>query len=263
MDTISAGATIACAMELSQRGIRESSLEFGEPSGVMNALEMIGARKGEGDDLAEGSRHLAAACEAPEYAMQVKGMELPGYDPRGAQGQGLAYATSSRGGCHLRGGYLIAREILGIPKKVHGRIVLGKGGHVARAQDFGAIADSLSACRFATFALSQEYWSRMVNAVTGWDISGEDLMGIGERIINLERILNIDRGIGPAEDTLPSRLLTEPLKEGPCTGEVVRLGEMLEEYYARRDWPEGIPSRKKRMELDLHENGRRVLGEAG
>ncbi|MEE8319575.1 MAG: aldehyde ferredoxin oxidoreductase family protein [bacterium] len=263
MDTISAGATIACAMELSERGIRESSLEFGEPSGVMDALEKISARKGEGDELAEGSRHLAAACEAPEYAMQVKGMELPGYDPRGAQGQGLAYATSNRGGCHLRGGYLIAREILGIPKKVHGHIVLGKGGHVARAQDFGAIADSLSACRFATFALSQEYWSRMVHAVTGWDISGEDLMGIGERIINLERILNIDRGVGPAEDTLPPRLLTEPLKEGPCAGEVVRLDEMLEEYYAHRGWPDGIPSGKKRMELDLYENGRRILGEAG
>lgn len=263
MDTISAGATIACAMELSQRGIRKSSLKFGDGQGVLNMLGKIAARTGEGDELAEGSRSLAAASGAPQFAMQVKGMELPGYDPRGAQGQGLAYATSSRGGCHLRGGYLIAREILGIPKKVAGRIVLGKGGHVARAQDFGAVADSLSACRFATFALAQEYWSRMVRAVTGWEISGEELMLAGERIINLERILNIDRGIGPEEDTLPPRFLTEPLAQGPCAGEVVRLPELLDEYYAHRSWDKGVPTRAKKKELGLDEDDRRILGQAG
>jgi len=178
-------------------------------------------------------------------------LELPGYDPRGVQGQGLAYATSSRGGCHLRGGYLIAREILGIPKKISGREVLGKGGHVARAQDFGAVADSLSSCRFATFALAQEYWSRMVSAVTGWEISGEELMLAGERIINLERILNVERGVGPELDSLPRRFLSEPLKEGACAGEVVRLDEMLDEYYARRGWTGGVPDREKIEELGL------------
>jgi aldehyde:ferredoxin oxidoreductase len=191
--------------------------------------------------------------------MQVKGMELPGYDPRGAQGQGLAYATSNRGGCHLRGGYLIAREILGIPKKVPGTQVLGKGGHVARAQDFGAVADSLSVCRFATFALAPEYWSRMLNAVTGWDMSGEDLIRAGERIINLERILNLGLGVGPEMDRLPTRFTREPLAGGACAGEVVHLEDLLAEYYAYRDWPGGVPSEGKRKELDLNEERGRVL----
>jgi aldehyde:ferredoxin oxidoreductase len=251
MDTISTGVTISCAMELAQRGLRNSALSFGDAGAVMEAINLIAVRSGEGDELAEGSRRLSEAVGGAQYAMQVKGMELPGYDPRGAQGQGLAYATSSRGGCHLRGGYLIAREILGIPKRVAGNVVLGKGGHVVRAQDFGAVADSLSVCRFATFALAPEYWSRMVNAVTGWEISGEDLVSAGERIVNLERILNIARGVEPALDTLPPRLTAEPLEDGPCRGEVVHLGEMLGEYYARRGWPDGVPSDKKRRELGL------------
>jgi aldehyde:ferredoxin oxidoreductase len=191
--------------------------------------------------------------------MQVKGMELPGYDPRGAQGQGLAYATSNRGGCHLRGGYLIAREILGIPKKVQGTQVLGKGGHVARAQDFGAVADSLSVCRFATFALAPEYWSRMVNAVTGWEVGGEDLIRTGERIITLERILNLEMGVGPETDSLPPRFTSEPLTEGACAGEVVHLDDLLTEYYAHRYWPGGVPSQIKRKELGLDEERRRIL----
>jgi aldehyde:ferredoxin oxidoreductase len=253
MDTISAGATIACAMEMAEKGIRPSGLQFGDHEGVLKAVEEIALRKGEGDELAEGSRVLAGMAGAEELAMQVKGMELPGYDPRGAQGQGLAYATSNRGGCHLRGGYLIAREILGIPKKVHGTVVLGKGGHVSRAQDFGAVADSLSACRFATFAVGPEYWSRMVNAITGLQLGGEELIRAGERIVNMERILNQQMGIGPDQDRLPSRFIDEPLPEGACEGEVVYLQELLEEYYAHRQWPDGVPSAGKRKELGLDE----------
>ena len=259
MDTISAGGTLACAMELAQRDIRPSSVRFGDAGSIMNALEDIAYRRGEGDELAEGSRVMARNAGAIQYAMQVKGMELPGYDPRGAQGQGLAYATSNRGGCHLRGGYLIAREILGIPKKVHPAQVLGKGGHVARAQDFGAVADSLSVCRFATFALAPEYWSRMVNAVIGWDVGGEDLIKAGERIVTLERILNLEMGVGPESDSLPPRFINEPLGEGACKGEVVHLEDLLTEFYAHRDWPGGIPSEIKRKELGLDEERRRVF----
>ncbi|MDF1534927.1 MAG: aldehyde ferredoxin oxidoreductase family protein [bacterium] len=253
MDTISAGATLACAMELAEDGLRPSKLRFGDDRAVYNALSDIAYRRGEGDELAEGSRTVAQNAGAPQYAMQVKGMELPGYDPRGAQGQGLAYATSNRGGCHLRGGYLIAREILGIPKKVSGSMVLGKGGHVARAQDFGAVADSLSVCRFATFAVAPEYWSRMVNAVTGLQVGGEELIRSGERIVTLERILNQKMGIGPDRDILPPRFTQEPLTEGACAGEVVHLRELLGEYYAHRDWPGGVPSAGKRKELGLDE----------
>jgi len=259
MDTISAGGTLACAMELAQKNIRPSSVRFGEAGTIMKVLEDIAYRRGEGNDLAEGSLAVALKAGAPQYAMQVKGMELPGYDPRGVQGQGLAYATSSRGGCHLRGGYLIAREILGIPKKVHGTQVLGKGGHVARAQDFGAVADSLSVCRFATFALAPEYWSRMVSAVTGWEIGGEDLIRTGERIITLERILNLQMGIGPDADILPRRFTAEPLTEGACAGEVVHLDELLAEYYEHRDWPGGVPSGIRKKELGLDEERGRII----
>ena len=259
MDTISAGGTLACAMELAQRDIRPSSARFGDAGSVMKLLNDIAYRRGEGDELAEGSLAVARNAGAVQYAMQVKGMELPGYDPRGAQGQGLAYATSNRGGCHLRGGYLIAREILGIPKKVHGTQVLGKGGHVARAQDFGAVADSLSVCRFATFALAPEYWSRMLHAVTGWELGGEDLIRTGERIITLERILNLEMGVGPETDDLPPRFTNEPLTEGACIGEVVHLDDLLAEYYAHREWPGGIPSENKRKELGLDEERGRVL----
>jgi aldehyde:ferredoxin oxidoreductase len=259
MDTISAGGTLACAMELAQRDIRPSSVRFGDGGSIMKVLEDIAYRRGEGDELADGSRAVAREAGAEQYAMQVKGMELPGYDPRGAQGQGLAYATSNRGGCHLRGGYLIAREILGIPKKVQGTRVLGKGGHVARAQDFGAVADSLSVCRFATFALAPEYWSRMVNAVTGWEVGGEDLIRAGERVITLERILNLEMGVGPDADSLPPRFTDEPLTEGACAGEVVHLDDLLAEYYAHRHWPGGVPSGIKRKELGLDEERGRVL----
>lgn len=259
MDTISAGGTLACAMELAHLGLRPSSMRFGDSGPILKVLEDIAYRRGQGDELAEGSRTVARNAGAEEYSMQVKGMELPGYDPRGAQGQGLAYATSNRGGCHLRGGYLIAREILGIPKKVQGTQVLGKGGHVARAQDFGAVADSLSVCRFATFALAPEYWSRMVNAVTGWQWGGEDLIRAGERIINLERILNLGMGVGPESDRLPTRFTSEPLPEGACAGEVVHLEDLLAEYYAHRDWPAGVPSPGKRKELGLDEERGRVL----
>ncbi|MCJ7499843.1 aldehyde ferredoxin oxidoreductase family protein [bacterium] len=259
MDTISAGGSIACAMELAQRDIRPSSARFSDAGSVMKLLDDIAYRRGEGDELADGSLAVARNAGAVQYAMQVKGMELPGYDPRGAQGQGLAYATSNRGGCHLRGGYLIAREILGIPKKVHGTQVLGKGGHVARAQDFGAVADSLSVCRFATFALAPEYWSRMLHAVTGWELGGEDLIRTGERIITLERILNLEMGVGPDSDSLPPRFTNEPLTEGACTGEVVHLDDLLAEYYAHREWPGGIPSENKIKELGLDEERGRVL----
>jgi aldehyde:ferredoxin oxidoreductase len=262
MDTISTGATMACTMELKQRDLRSSTLSFGDAGSVHSMIDQIAHREGEGDELAEGSRSVAEKAGAGQFAMQVKGMELPGYDPRGAQGQGLAYATSNRGGCHLRGGYLVAREILGIPKKVAGGVVLGKGGHVAKAQDFGAIADSLSVCRFATFALAPEYWSRMVCAVTGWELCGEDLMKAGERIVTLERILNQDMGIEPGMDTLPPRFLQEPLPEGPCAGETVHLQDMLEEYYAHRNWPGGIPSGEKRKELGLDEERGKVIYQA-
>ncbi len=252
LDTISTGGTIACAMELQERGIADTGIRFGQKEELHEIIRKIAYREGIGDGLAEGSRRFAAGYGAKEFSMQVKGLELPGYDPRGAQGQGLGYATSNRGGCHLRGGYLVASEVLGAPRMVNRFVSVGKAGHVAQAQNFGAAADSLVVCRFATFALSETVLARLLSAVTGIEYEPEDLMRIGERIFNLERMYNIREGFGMADDDLPGRLKEEPVRSGPSEGSVVRLPEMIEEYYEFRQWDEkGIPTEAKLKSLHL------------
>lgn len=254
LDTISTGGTIACAMELQERGIADTGMKFGQKEHLHELIRQIARREGIGDKLAQGSRRFAAEFGAQEYSMQVKGLELPGYDPRGAQGQGLGYATSNRGGCHLRGGYLIAPEVLGAPRMVNRFASVGKAGHVAQAQNFGAAADSLVVCRFATFALSETVLARLLSAVTGIEYEPEDLMRAGERIFTLERMYNIREGFGRADDDLPARLKEEAVESGPSKGSVVRLSEMMDEYYEFRQWDEnGVPSKEKLKALGLEE----------
>jgi aldehyde:ferredoxin oxidoreductase len=183
--------------------------------------------------------------------MQVKSLELPAYDPRGLQGQGLSFATSNRGGCHLRA-YLVGPEVLGIPKMVDRYSTLDEPGLTINAQNLNAGVDSLVLCRFIQFSLSDEYFARMLQAVTGIPYKGMDLHRVGERIWNLERMYNLESGVEPGEDTLPPRLLREPIAEGPASGHVVRLGEMLPLYYRARGWDEsGRPEPRKLAELDL------------
>src|SRR5690606_15988913 len=117
MDTISCGSTIACAMELAERGLLDTDLRFGRADLLLQTVEDIGYRRDLGDELAEGSARLAAKYGAPELSMSVKGMEMPAYDPRGMQGQGLLFATSNRGGCHMRGN-MLGLEVLGLPKLI-------------------------------------------------------------------------------------------------------------------------------------------------
>ena len=181
--------------------------------------------------------------------MQVKGLELPAYDPRGMQGQGLGYATSNRGGCHLRGN-MLGFEVLGTPKLVDRSATSGKAGLLIVAQHLGAALDSLSLCKFSSFALSEEHYARLYSAVTGFDLSGQELLVCGERIWNLERLFNLREGFTGADDRLPTRLLEEPSAEG----EVVHLDQMLAEYYRFRGWtPEGVPRREKLARLGLVE----------
>lgn len=251
MDTISAGSTLGCCMELTELGLVEGGPRFGDAGAVLNLLEDIAYGRGLGRELARGSRLFAASRGAEEYAMQVKGLELPAYDPRGLQGQGLSFATSNRGGCHLRA-YLVGPEVLGIPKMVDRHSTPDKPGLVINAQNLNAGVDSLVLCRFIQFALSDEYFARMLEAVTGLPYKAMDLHRIGERIWNLERAYNLDAGIDPALDTLPPRLLREPAAEGPAQGQVVRLGEMLPLYYRARGWDEsGRPEPRKLAELGL------------
>jgi len=257
LDTISMGHVIGTAMELYEKGYikpeqtRGVDLKFGNVEAVVELTWRTAYRSGLGDDLAEGSKRLAEKYGAPELSMDVKGQELPAYDPRGAQGHGLGYATSNRGGCHLRA-YMISAEILGIPEKLDPLTTEGKAKWVITFQDLFATCDSLVLCKFVTFAFGAEEFADMLSAATGWNLTADDVMKIGERIYNLERAFNIREGFkGREEDTLPKRLLEEPMPEGPVKGYVVKLNEMLDEYYSLRGWKDGVPTKDKLRELGL------------
>lgn len=258
LDTISAGTTIAAAMELYEKGYIDKKelengpeLRFGSSEAIVYYTKAIAYRKGFGNQLAEGSYRLAESKGHPELSMSVKKQELPAYDPRGVQGHGLQYATSNRGGCHVRG-YMISPEILGVPEKLDPQELHGKPEWVKIFQDLTAVIDSVGLCLFSSFAFGADEYRDLVNAGGGYDFTTDELLKAGERIYNLERIFNLDAGISPEEDTLPKRLLEEPLPDGPQKGAVAHLDELLPEYYAVRGWTEeGILSEEKLKELNL------------
>ena len=257
LDGISAGATIAAAMELYERGylkkedIDGPELKFGNAEAIVAYTRKMGLREGFGDKLAEGSYRLTASYGHPELSMSVKKQELPAYDPRGAQGHGLEYATSNRGGCHVRG-YMISPEILGAPEKIDPQALEGKPTWVKTFQDLTAFIDASGLCLFSSFALGAEDYGAMVAAATGWDLDANAVLKAGERIWNLERLFNLREGFSKADDTLPQRLLTEPMPEGPNKGTVHKLGALLPEYYKVRGWDEnGVPTGEKKAELGL------------
>jgi aldehyde:ferredoxin oxidoreductase len=251
LDTISTGATISCAMELSQRGLLEEKIEFGDAEVLQPLIRKIATREGIGMDLAEGSARFARMQGAEEYAMAVKSLELPAYDTRGAMGQALAFATSNRGGCHLRG-YMVGWEVLGSPKMLPRFNLSGKTDILARIQNFSRVTDSLVTCKFLEYSVGYDHLARLLSAATGIDYSISSLQTIGERIWNLERLYNLREGIDGAYDTLPARFLKEPLEEGPSSGRVVDLDSLLEDYYRSRGWDdEGIPRLGKLEELGL------------
>lgn len=258
LDTISCGLTIACAMELYEKGlIKKDDLKggpamvFGSSEALIYYTKQTALKQGIGSRLAEGSMRLAQECGAPEYSMTVKGQELPAYDPRGVQGQGLSYATSNRGGCHVRG-YLIAPEVLGIPEKLDPQATQGKAQWVKVFQDLTAVIDSMGLCLFTSFALGAEDYLAILNGFTGFDYSLDEMMECGERIWNLERMLNMRFGMTSQSDTLPERLLKEPMPEGPQKGNTVRLEQMLPEYYSLRGWSEdGVPQKETLQRLGI------------
>lgn len=258
LDTISMGHVIGTAMELAQRGkipdgvFERPLLTWGNPEALVELTIRTAYRIGLGDDIAEGAKRLAEKYGAPEVAMVVRGQELPAYDPRGAKGHGLAYATSNRGGCHLRA-YMIAPEVLKVPKEVDRFATDGEKAKLVKVfQDGSAVEDSLVVCRFITFALWLEELAPALSAVTGWEYTADDLAKVGERIWNAERAFNaLSFGDGVEYDTLPRRLLEEPMPEGPAKGHVVELKPMLNEYYKARGWVDGRPTRAKLEELGL------------
>jgi aldehyde:ferredoxin oxidoreductase len=253
LDPISTGVTIGCAMELEEREIFKTGLTFGDAAGLLSAITQIARREGSGDVLAEGSRYLAGKCGFPQYSMQVKGLELPAYDPRGLQGMGLGFATSNKGGCHLQA-YMVGPEALGVPKMVDRLSTGGKAGLTITQQNINAAVDSLIICRYINLAVSEEYFARALSAATGIDYRPQDLHLIGERIWNLEKLYNLQAGVNSSFDTLPPRLLEEPIAKGPSAGRTVELKPMLVEYYRFRGWDtDGTPTPKKLQELGLGE----------
>lgn len=258
LDTISTGTTIAAAMELYEKGLitkedlgNGPELTWGNDQVAVEWTKRIGKAEGFGAKMAEGSYRLCESYGVPEISMSVKKQELSAYDPRGIQGQGLSYATSNRGGCHVRG-YMISPEILGLPEKLDRLEVEGKPSWTKIFQDLTAAIDSVGLCLFTSFAMGAKDYADLYNAVCGTSLSGEDFIQAGERIWNLERIFNLNAGINPSEDTLPKRLLKDPVPEGPSKGWVNKLDQLLPEYYNVRGWDEkGIPTEDRLSELGI------------
>lgn len=250
LDTISAGATISCLMEMAEKDLIDYPISFGEIEKTREILKKVAYRQDIGEELAEGSRAFARRYNASDYAMEVKGLELPSYDPRGMKGQGLGYITSNRGACHLRGN-MLGPEVLGLPKMMDRFASKGKSGILITLQNFNAVIDSLIVCKFMTFAVGEEFFARILSAVTGVERSQQDLLDCGDRIWNLERIYNIKAGFTREDDTLPRRFKREP-GSGPSSKEVFEEESMLEEYYRSRGWDShGVPKEDKLKRLGL------------
>lgn len=259
LDSISTGGTIAFAMECYQRKILSQkdtdglALTWGNSQVINELIEMIALRKGFGDILAEGSLRAAQKIgrDSEKYAMQVKGLEVPGYDPRGAKGIGLNYATAPRGADH-NDGWTIAEELY-----VEGvdRLTLeGKGKLTMEIQDKSKAIDSAIFCMFALdFGYTLDFISTSITAITGMKMSPEKILKIGERISNLERLFALREGYrGKKDDTMPSRFIQEELPLGASKGQRLDLETLLRDYYRQRGWDEkGFPTERKLKELGL------------
>ncbi len=253
IDPISVGSSIAAAMELNEKGfipkedLQGMEVDFGNADAVVELTWMAAFRQGLGYWIGEGSKKMCQHYGAPDLSMEVKGLEMPAYDPRGAKGIGLNYATANRGGCHVTG-YTIAAEILG---DVDRFTTEGKAELTKIFQDFTSIVNSSVNCLFLTFALGLDEYAEMIGPVTGWDVDTDELLKTGERITNLERMIINKLGFSGKDDTLPKRLLEEKMPEGPSEGQTVDLETMKQEYYELRGWHDGVPSLEKLEELGL------------
>lgn len=258
MDPISFGATVGAVMELYAMGVLSQeqigiAADFGSARALAFLAEQTATGQGFGREIALGSKRLCTRYGHPELSMSSKGQEFPAYDGRAIQGIGLAYATSNRGGCHLRG-YTIASEVLGIPIKTDPGESAGKPELVKAFQDATAAFDSAGVCIFTTFAWTLQDLAPQMQAACDAAYTVEELTLIGERIWNLEREFNNRAGLTRADDSLPARL-TSPegaCKTGPMKGKFNDLAQMLPKYYEVRGWDaQGQPTAQTRARLGL------------
>lgn len=271
LDTISAGSTIAFAMECYEKGIltKEGAggleIRFGDANLVVELVEKIAKREGIGDLLAEGTRRMSEKLGkgSEGFAMNVKGLELPAYDPRAAKICGLGYVTANRGGDHITG-YVQGPTFFDTPfllvedSKIADVFVANpkEARVLVDMEDALTMFDAIGACKFMAILLKAEDYVDLITNATGWDLGVEDFRKSGERIYNLIRAFCVREGIRREADTLPKRLMEDPLPEGPAKGMVIdkdTLEMMKDAYYEFRGWDNktGKPAPEKLRELEL------------
>ncbi|MEM3571224.1 MAG: aldehyde ferredoxin oxidoreductase family protein, partial [Candidatus Bathyarchaeia archaeon] len=272
LDTISTGDVIAFAMECYEKGIitKEDTegidLTWGNSDAIIEIIHKIALKKGFGNVLAEGVKKASEIIGkgSERFALHVKGMEVPAGECRTLMGFALGWVVASRGADHLRA--LPNFEALGYPPEIGEKWFkrpetvnpydhTGKPYLVKWHEDYAAVIDSVEICKYTTFScysIFPDFLSKMVSYATGWKINEKELMKIGERIVNIERLFNIREGISAKDDILPERFLKEPLPSGPAKGMVVPLKKMLVEYYDLRGWDKnGVPLKQKLIELEI------------
>ncbi|MCP3984463.1 MAG: aldehyde ferredoxin oxidoreductase family protein [bacterium] len=286
MDTISLGATLGFAMELGERGMLDTKLHFGDPAGVTELIQDIAHRRGAGSDLADGSRRLSEKLGGREFAPHVKGLELSAYDPRGSFAQGVEYATTNRGGCHVQGASMYLESIG--PLTINPQNLKLKADIPIVQQNLACAINSMVLCIFTTYGIvpkavhemdpgswkyralagalensgslfrlaqsikgSPMFWfEKWLTLITGQKFSSGHLQEIGARIFNLERMFNLREGLTAADDTLPDRILNEPTFPGMDSGHP--LGQLLPAYYKKRGWgADGVPTKRTLEKLQV------------
>ena len=261
LDTISTGVSIAFAMECYEKGIitkkdtAGDEVKFGRADLLAKLIHETAYRRGFGDLLAQGTRRMAERFGkgSEAFAMHAKGLELGGYDPRGAKSVALVFACGSRGGCHKSGGSGNALSLKELPTGDARFLTEGKAAMTKASRERRVLADSAILCIFPEGALSAETTAELLNATTGFSWTPDDLYRIGERGSNIERAFNVREGLRRSWDTLPRRLLTESVKSGPTKGQIVELDILLDDFYKLCGWDlkTGIPLPEKLKEVGL------------
>jgi len=286
MDTISLGATLGFTMELQERGLLDAGLAFGDPSGVTEMILDIGHRRGLGNDLADGVKRMSQKYGGEEFAMHVKGLELSAYDPRGSFAQGVEYATTNRGGCHVQGASMYMESVG--PLTINPQNLKLKADLPIVQQNLACAINSMVLCMFTTYGIVPKavhnmdpnsfkyraiaavfensgplfrklmsmkgkpmFWfDKWLTYITGETFSGGHLQEIGARIFNLERMYNLREGFTARDDTLPHRFLHEPTFAHMKSGHP--LDQLLPRYYGKRGWdPEGVPTKRTLEKLQI------------
>ena len=251
LDPIELGNVFSMTMEATERGFIEGEgMAWGDADAMVAMTEAIATRTGLGAILAGGTARAAEHFGHPEIAMVAKGQAVAAYDPRGMKGMGLGYATSNRGGCHLRG-YVAASELGVVPGVSDPLEWKGKAELVKVYQDLHAFSDSMDLCKFSAFAMGADHYAEQYAAAMGIEFSADDVMLAGERIYNLERYYNNLAGFREGSDQLPDRFTKEPSTLAGSKGHVCELDSMLPEYYQLRGWNDGVASESKLKELGI------------